>query len=308
MMTDHNVVQEIINEIGKVIVGKHDQIQLTIAAFLAQGHVLFEDVPGIGKTMLVRSFSRVLNQEFRRVQFTPDLLPSDVIGISIYSQKDHDFIFKKGPIFTDLLLADEINRTTPRTQAALLEAMSERQVTVDGQTMPLGENFFVLATQNPLQFEGTYTLPEAQLDRFLLRLSMGYPSFEEELQLISGIEPHNKLKDIRPIMTPEVISELRTQIQHVHISESLYNYALELVSATRNHPSIQLGISPRGSINFIKAAKAYAVTENRNYCLPDDFKKLMIPVFSHRVRMKSSQYQASTALQDILDTVSVPVE
>lgn len=307
-MTNHNVVQDIIKEIGKVIVGKQDKIQLTIAAFLAQGHVLFEDVPGIGKTMLVRAFSKVLNQEFRRVQFTPDLLPSDVIGISVYSQKDHDFIFKKGPVFTDLLLADEINRTTPRTQSALLEAMSERQVTTDGETLKLSENFFVLATQNPLQFEGTYTLPEAQLDRFLMRLSMGYPSFEEELQLISGIEPEKMLETINPIMTQEVIDNLRHQISQVHISDNLYDYALQLVSATRNHPSIQLGISPRGSINFIKAAKAYAVTENRNYCTPDDFKKLMIPVFGHRLRMKSSQYRADTALHDILDTVTVPLQ
>lgn len=304
----NSTIQSVIEEVSKIIIGKDSVIQLTLAAFLAGGHVLYEDVPGIGKTMLVKSLAKAMDSSFSRIQFTPDLLPNDIVGISLYDMKQHHFEFKKGPIFTDILLADEINRATPRTQAALLEAMSENQVTADGETYQLSSNFFVLATQNPLNHEGTYSLPEAQLDRFIMRLSMGYPTYEEELTLLQGDERTLLLNSLHKVLTHEHIDELKGQVQTVHVDRRLLEYALNLVQATRTHPKIILGISPRGALNFVKAAKAYAVTENRDYCLPEDFKNLVHPVFAHRIHLKTSHDSVDTVLDTILKQIKVPVK
>lgn len=303
----HVQIQGVIEEVSKVIVGKEDVIQLTLSAFLAGGHVLYEDVPGIGKTMLARALSRVMDFSFNRIQFTPDMMPSDLIGVSIYNASKSEFEFKQGPLFADMILADEINRTTPRTQSALLEAMSESQITQDGKTHLLSENFFVLATQNPDTYEGTYPLPEAQLDRFVMRLSMGYPSFLEELDLLTGRQRKHILPELKSVLTRDDIDALKRSVDTVHISPELMEYALTLVRQTRKHPSIRLGVSPRGAIDFVRVAKAHAVTENREYCIPEDFIRLYKPVVGHRIHMRSTQDQVDHVLDTILRDVKVPV-
>ncbi|EKA03631.1 ATPase family protein [Enterococcus sp. GMD3E] len=251
-------------------------------ALLAGGHVLFEDIPGVGKTLLVKALAKAVQGTFSRVQCTPDLLPSDILGFSVYNSQSKEFEFRPGPIFTTILLADEINRTTPRTQSALLEAMAENHATIDNNTYPLDNHFFVLATQNPIEYEGTYPLPEAQLDRFLFRLQIGYPSFDDELLLL--LDKFEKVLDnLNEVLNSYEIEEIKTNVANVFVSPEVASYALQLVSATRIHAAIQLGISPRGSLSFIQAAKAYALIHGRNYVTPKDLQDLVPYVFSHRL-------------------------
>ncbi|NTK54968.1 MoxR family ATPase [Enterococcus faecium] len=253
-----------------------------IVALLAGGHVLFEDIPGVGKTLLVKALAKAVQGTFSRVQCTPDLLPSDILGFSVYNSQSKEFEFRPGPIFTTILLADEINRTTPRTQSALLEAMAENHATIDNNTYPLDNHFFVLATQNPIEYEGTYPLPEAQLDRFLFRLQIGYPSFDDELLLL--LDKFKKVLDnLNEVLNSYEIEEIKTNVANVFVSPEVASYALQLVSATRSHAAIQLGISPRGSLSFIQAAKAYALIHGRNYVTPKDLQDLVPYVFSHRL-------------------------
>ncbi|HBL6510563.1 TPA: MoxR family ATPase [Enterococcus faecium] len=253
-----------------------------IVALLAGGHVLFEDIPGVGKTLLVKALAKAVQGTFSRVQCTPDLLPSDILGFSVYNSQSKEFEFRPGPIFTTILLADEINRTTPRTQSALLEAMAENHATIDNNTYPLDNHFFVLATQNPIEYEGTYPLPEAQLDRFLFRLQIGYPSFDDELLLL--LDKFEKVLDnLNEVLNSYEIEEIKTNVENVFVSPEVASYALQLVSATRSHAAIQLGISPRGSLSFIQAAKAYALIHGRNYVTPKDLQDLVPYVFSHRL-------------------------
>ncbi|EOD7437640.1 AAA family ATPase [Enterococcus faecium] len=275
-------IDQLIQELEKAVIGKRSTIQLMIVALLAGGHVLFEDIPGVGKTLLVKALAKAVQGTFSRVQCTPDLLPSDILGFSVYNSQTKEFEFRPGPIFTTILLADEINRTTPRTQSALLEAMAENHATIDNNTYPLDNHFFVLATQNPIEYEGTYPLPEAQLDRFLFRLQIGYPSFDDELLLL--LDKFEKVLDnLKVVLNSHEIEEIKTSVANVFVSPEVASYALQLVSATRTHSAIQLGISPRGSLAFIQAAKAYALIHGRNYVTPKDLQDLVPFVFSHRL-------------------------
>ncbi|MGO2892304.1 MAG: AAA family ATPase [Enterococcus devriesei] len=306
-MAEHELdkITDLISEIEKVILGKRDVIQLTVAALLAGGHVLFEDIPGVGKTILVKSLAKAIHSDFSRIQFTPDLLPSDILGISIFDAQTNQFDFRAGPIFTTILLADEINRTTPRTQAALLEAMSEGHVTIDNQTYALNPHFFVLATQNPVSYSGTYPLPEAQLDRFLFRLHIGYPAFSDELELITG-KRQQSLALIQPVLTLAELTELKQKVTEVYVDDAVARYALQLVEASRNHPAIDLGISPRGSIAFIQGAKAYALTEKRSFVTPGDLQKILPAVFAHRLILREG-LSIEEVIHQIIDHVPVPV-
>lgn len=275
-------IDQLIQELEKAVIGKRSTIQLMIVALLAGGHVLFEDIPGVGKTLLVKALAKAVQGTFSRVQCTPDLLPSDILGFSVYNSQTKEFEFRPGPIFTTILLADEINRTTPRTQSALLEAMAENHAMIDNNTYPLDNHFFVLATQNPIEYEGTYPLPEAQLDRFLFRLQIGYPSFDDELLLL--LDKFEKVLDnLKVVLNSHEIEEIKTRVANVFVSPEVASYALQLVSATRTHSAIQIGISPRGSLAFIQAAKAYALIHGRNYVTPKDLQELVPFVFSHRL-------------------------
>lgn len=275
-------IDQLIQELEKAVIGKRSTIQLMIVALLAGGHVLFEDIPGVGKTLLVKALAKAVQGTFSRVQCTPDLLPSDILGFSVYNSQTKEFEFRPGPIFTTILLADEINRTTPRTQSALLEAMAENHATIDNNTYPLDNHFFVLATQNPIEYEGTYPLPEAQLDRFLFRLQIGYPSFDDELLLL--LDKFEKVLDnLKVVLNSHEIEEIKTRVANVFVSPEVASYALQLVSATRTHSAIQIGISPRGSLAFIQASKAYALIHGRNYVTPKDLQELVPFVFSHRL-------------------------
>lgn len=303
-------IDALINEVEKVILGKRDVIQLTVAALLAGGHVLFEDIPGVGKTMLVKSLAKAIQSDYKRVQFTPDLLPNDILGVSIFNSENQQFEFRPGPIFTSVLLADEINRTTPRTQAALLEAMSESHVTIDNQTYALSPHFFVLATQNPIEYEGTYPLPEAQLDRFLFRLHIGYPAFQDELALLIG-QRQQSLNQIQTILTSQEVTALKQMVDQVFVDNQVARYALQLVQASRNHNAIDLGISPRGGIAFLKGAKALALTEGRTYVTPQDLQRILPAVFGHRLLLKggitASQESLSEIMKQMIQRVPVPV-
>lgn len=303
-------IDALINEVEKVILGKRDVIQLTVAALLAGGHVLFEDIPGVGKTMLVKSLAKAIQSDYKRVQFTPDLLPNDILGVSIFNSENQQFEFRPGPIFTSVLLADEINRTTPRTQAALLEAMSENHVTIDNQTYSLSPHFFVLATQNPIEYEGTYPLPEAQLDRFLFRLHIGYPAFQDELALLIG-QRQQSLNQIQTILTSQEVTALKQMVDQVFVDNQVARYALQLVQASRNHNAIDLGISPRGGIAFLKGAKALALTEGRTYVTPQDLQRILPAVFGHRLLLKggitASQESLSEIMKQMIQRVPVPV-
>ncbi len=295
--------------VGKVIVGKERTIDLMLVALACQGHLLLEDVPGTGKTMLAKTLSRSLQLDFRRVQFTPDLLPSDVTGVSVFNEATAQFEFRKGPAFTNVLLADEINRATPRTQAALLECMEERQVTTDGETRPLADPFLVMATQNPIEQEGTFPLPEAQLDRFLMRLSLGYPSAEDEARLLSRFAQSNPLDTLEPVACAEDLWALRTAATSVLLGEAVSAYIVAVVRATREHEALRLGASPRATLALMRAARAQAALRGRAFVLPDDVKELVKPVLSHRLILKN-QYRLRGLSQDaVLDSVlsQVPV-
>lgn len=297
-----------------VIRGNPEVVRLALVALLARGHLLIEGVPGVGKTTLGQSLARALDCSFQRIQFTSDLLPSDVLGISIYSALEQRFEFKPGPVFTNVLLADEINRTTPKTQSALLEAMSENQVTADGHSHMLPQPFVVIATQNPVEHHGTYPLPESQMDRFLIRVRMGYPEAASERQIIRGEAGSARLEDLHPVVTGEEVLEMQKSVQAVKVDDSLVDYSLEIVKLTRESDFLSLGVSPRGSLMLYRAAQAMAYIEDRAFCTPDDFKRLTVPVFAHRVvanaryssTLKKSD-QTEQILRDIVERVPVPV-
>jgi MoxR-like ATPase len=298
--------------IQKVIVGKDEVIDLALVAILCEGHILIEDVPGIGKTTLARSIAASLGCTFRRIQFTPDLLPSDVTGINYFNQKTQEFQFRPGPVISQVVLADEINRATPRTQSALLEAMQERQITVDGETYPLPRPFLVLATQNPIELEGTFPLPEAQVDRFLIKLPIGYPTEAEEHALLLRFARQDPLEDLSPVVTPDDLLRVQEQVRDVRVEESVRGYVVDIVRATRAHQDIQLGVSPRGTLALYNCARALAAIRGRAYVLPDDVKLLAPYVLTHRVLISPATRlrgrRLADVLMDVIATVPVPVE
>ncbi|HKW89653.1 MAG TPA: MoxR family ATPase [Candidatus Acidoferrales bacterium] len=299
--------------IGRVIKGKEDVIQLSLVALLARGHLLIEDVPGVGKTTLAQTLARAFRCSFQRIQFTSDMLPNDVIGISVFNPSRQEFEFKPGPLFANIVLADEINRTTPKTQSALLEAMNEAQVTVDNRTHPLPQPFFVLATQNPIEHHGTYPLPESQMDRFLMRIRMGYPGRDSEKEVLRS-NSALPAGDVPPVMEAADLVAMQEAVRAVRVEDSLLDYALEIVERTRQSEQLSLGVSPRGSVMLYRGAQARAFLDGRDYCIPDDIKLLILPVFAHRI-VVSSRYtstqkrsgQAESILSEIMETTRVPL-
>jgi len=300
------------NNIESVFFGKKQAVTELLTALLARGHVLIEDVPGVGKTVLARSLARSINCQFSRIQLTPDLLPSDILGVSIYNQDHQTFDFKAGPIFANLVLADEINRTTPRTQSALLEAMNEASVTVDGRTMQLPQPFMVIATQNPFEFEGTYSLPENQLDRFLLRVQLGYPERTREIDILHQQPGRYKLDHLDPVLSLQDVQALQGQAAQIKVDSTLVDYIMDIVEASRGNEHLHTGISPRGSLALMQAAQAYALVEGRDYVTPDDIKQMVIPVCAHRVITKNylsngDLITATRILQELLQRVPSPM-
>jgi MoxR-like ATPase len=310
----HAGVRNLRQAIEMVVKGKSDVIELALICLLAEGHLLIEDVPGVGKTTLAHSLARAFDCTFRRIQFTSDLLPSDILGVSIFDQSDRSFKFHRGPIFANVVLADEINRTTPKTQSALLEAMSESDVSVDNSTHPLPQPFMVIATQNPIEYHGTYPLPESQLDRFLLRIKMGYPGTEAEKEILRRQNHSSNPKQLQPVLRAEDILEAQAATAHVHMDEALLDYIMAIVEATRRSEFLLTGASPRGSLALHRAAQARAYYEGRSYCIPDDIKGLVLPVLAHRV-IVSAKYsspnkrneEAESILAEILQNVEVPL-
>ena len=304
------IAQRIAENVEQVIVGKHDAVELTIIALLCEGHVLIEDVPGTGKTMLAKSVSRSLGCDFRRIQFTPDMLPSDVTGVSVFNQKTREFEFRPGPVMAQIVLTDEINRATPKTQSALLEAMEERQITVDGVTYPMDLPFLVLATQNPIEYEGTFPLPEAQLDRFMMRISLGYPENEDEITMLDNQQHAHPVTRIEQVVSAEELIEAQQQIKDVYINDLVKEYIVKLVTATRKHPDVYLGASPRGSIALYKTGQARAAILGRDYVIPDDVKALAMVTLAHRLIISPSarikNVDPRAVIQEILDSTPVP--
>ena len=305
---------ELENSLRRVIRGKDDVLRMALVCIFAKGHLLIEGVPGVGKTTLGQAMARAIDCSFQRVQFTSDMLPSDVLGISIYSAIEQQFEFKRGPVFTNVLLADEINRTTPKTQSALLEAMNEGQVTVDAHSYPLPQPFLVIATQNPIEHHGTYPLPESQLDRFLMRVRMGYPEGNAEREILRAEAGTAQLEHLRPVLSAADVVEIQQAVTQIHVDDSLITYALNIVRKTRESEHLSLGVSPRGSQMFYRGAQAMAFLDGRDYCTPEDFKPLAVAVFAHRV-VVSSMYsstlrkseQSEQVLREIVDSVPVPV-
>lgn len=312
MTTDSiNRLSELKQTIESVIRGKSESVELALVTLLAGGHLLIEDVPGVGKTTLAHTLARALDCTFQRIQFTSDLLPSDIVGVSIFNQPLAEFEFKPGPIFANIILADEINRTTPKTQSSLLEAMSEGRTTVDNRTHTLPRPFMVLATQNPVEHHGTYPLPESQLDRFMMSIRLGYPSLREERQILRRQTLRHPLEEVRPVLSATELLYLQDEVRKVHLSDLLVDYLLEIVDVTRNHEMIELGVSPRGSLTLYRAAQALAFLEQRDFCIADDIKRLVEPVFGHRLvlhpRYAPGRDGARHILKEIVDDIIVPI-
>ena len=308
--TSTQIALRIIDNVCRVIVGKRSVIEQALAALVAQGHLLVEDVPGVGKTMLAKSISVSVGCSFKRIQFTPDLLPSDVSGISVYSQQNGEFQFRPGPIMSQVVLADEINRATPKTQSALLEAMEELQVTVDGVTHFLEHPFIVMATQNPIEYEGTFPLPEAQLDRFLMRISLGYPDFEEELSVIEIQETTHPIDTLEAVATPQDVIAMQAAAKEIYVDQVVRRYIVSLVEATREHRDVALGASPRASLGLFRASRAIALVQDRDYVIPDDIKSLAVSVIGHRLILSASArmrgVRSADVVEDLLNQVAVP--
>ena len=306
------IIQKIKANMEKVVVGKSEKIDLILAALLAKGHVLLEDVPGTGKTVLAKSLARSLDTKFKRIQFTPDLLPSDLIGINYYNQKEGEFVFREGALFTNILLADEINRATPRTQSSLLESMEEKQITVDGHTYVLEQPFFVIATENPVETQGTFPLPEAQLDRFLLQLSMGYTDKKDSIEILRRFVNEVPAENVEAVCSREQLLDMQESVKAVTIHPDLAAYTVDIVEQTRTYEGVQLGVSPRGNLALLKAAQALAAIRGRGFVTPDDIKDLAVPVLGHRIILRGSQRNKSTQIinmiGDILESVEVPTE
>jgi MoxR-like ATPase len=307
-------LHELQQAIEGVIRGKPDAVRLAIVSLLSGGHLLVEDVPGVGKTTLAQTIARCLAGSFQRIQFTSDLLPSDIVGVSVYNQRTAEFEFKPGPIFANVILADEINRTTPKTQSSLLEAMAEGRATIENQTYELPRPFLVLATQNPIEHHGTYPLPESQLDRFLLRVRIGYPSLMDEKEILRQQRHRHPIDEVTPIMSVEDILDLQEEVRNVRVDDALLDYIVDIVAATRQSEVLDLGVSPRGSLALYRAAQALALTEDRDYCIADDIKRLVVPVFSHRIVINSRYSsrvrrgeETDTVLAEIVKTVRVPI-
>jgi len=307
-MKTSELCNTVVTNVAKVIKGKEDKIKLLIAAFLSNGHVLIEDVPGTGKTVISRAISKSIGLGFKRVQFTPDLLPGDLTGLYIYNRKNEEFLLKKGPVFTEFLLADEINRATPRTQSALLEALAERQVTIDGITHQLGKDFFVMATQNPVEFEGTFPLPEAQLDRFMIKTTIGYPEFEDEIKMLSAQDRGHPLDDIQTVVEQVEIDQCKKEVNEVNISPDILSYITRIVDRTRKDKNILLGSSPRGSINLMKISKAFAAMDNRSFVIPDDVKYSAKSVLVHRIILKPETKIRKISPDEIMENILSEVE
>nr|WP_285842573.1 MoxR family ATPase [Ureibacillus chungkukjangi] len=303
MVLVHRQVKAIIENIEKVMIGKRDVAELSVVALLSGGHVLLEDVPGVGKTMMVKALAKSVSAEFKRIQFTPDLLPSDVIGVSIYNPKTLQFEFRPGPIIGNIILADEINRTSPKTQSALLESMEEASVTIEGETLQIKKPFFVMATQNPIEYEGTYPLPEAQLDRFLLKIKMGYPSAQDEVEVLRRAANSEPIVNLSPVISLEELLELQEEVRSVYIEDSIKSYIVQLARATRNVSEVYLGVSPRASIALMKAAQAYAKMQDRDYVKPDDVQYLAPFVFGHRIILKPEARYEGVTTEDIVNRI-----
>jgi MoxR-like ATPase len=305
------IMKKIIENVEKVIVGKRNCIELTLIALLCNGHVLIEDAPGVGKTSLVSALAKSINASFKRIQFTPDILPSDITGFSMFNQKTGEFEFRPGAIMSQIVLADEINRTSPKTQASLLEVMEENQITVDGVTYKVPSPFMVMATQNPIEYLGTFPLPEAQLDRFFIKISIGYPLPGEESYILSRFQLENPLNKLEAVVESMDIIALQEEIKSIYVDRCLNNYIVDLVNQTRNHPDIALGSSPRGSLALYRASQAWAFYQGRNFCLPDDVKRMVIPVLSHRIMFKQEAKIKKLSINDIMHSiinmVNVPV-
>jgi MoxR-like ATPase len=314
LLTHVDKISQLQQAIEGVIRGKSEAVRLALITLLAGGHLLIEDVPGVGKTTLAQALARSFNCSFHRIQFTSDLLPSDIIGLSVYNQHSETFEFRSGPIFANVILADEINRTTPKTQSSLLEAMAESHVTVENRTYQLPSPFMVMATQNPVEHHGTYPLPESQLDRFMMRIRMGYPGMEAERQILLNQMNHQPLDGLKPIMEAEDVIEMQQMVRRIRIDDLLIDYLLRIVNATRNSELLELGVSPRASLSLMHAAQAKALLEERDYCIPDDVKQLVVPVFAHRVvvnarygsAFKRSE-EAEAVLEEVVKSVEVPL-
>ncbi len=311
-MNNQKKIHAIIDNIEKVMIGKRNIAELSVVALIAQGHVLLEDVPGVGKTMMVRALAKSVGAQFKRIQFTPDLLPSDVIGVSIYNPKDMEFHFRPGPIMGNIVLADEINRTSPKTQSALLEGMEEATVTIDGETMKIPKPFFVMATQNPIEYEGTYPLPEAQLDRFLLKLRMGYPTHTEEIEVLKRAEKSAPIEELTSVITLDDLILLQNEVKDILVDDTIKNYIVDLANRTRKDSYVYLGVSPRGSLALMKASQAYAMLKGRDFVTPDDIQYLAPFVFSHRMILRSeARYDGITPeeiVERILAKTNVPIK
>ena len=308
-MTGTELRERVLGNIGKVIIGKDEVVTQLLTALLAEGHVLLEDVPGTGKTKVAKALARSLAVDFSRIQFTPDLLPGDITGLTIYDQKQGEFVLRKGPAFTNILLADEINRATPRTQAGLLECMEERQITIDGETYPAGKPFFVIATQNPVETAGTVPLPEAQMDRFMMKLSMGLPTKEEECEIMERYMKDEPLLSLQPVMTPEDLEAAKREINEIYVHKCVMEYMVDIVSATRTGENVLMGVSPRGTLAFLRCVKAYAYLQGRTFVTPDDVKALAVSVLSHRIVMGYGRTGESREfVQRIVEYTVVPTE